>query len=394
MRISNRTIYQNINLHLSNLTEELKNIQEQIATGKRINKPSDDPIATTQALRLRKVLSQIDQYGENIEHGSSWLKVTDVALGTIDQLISQTIDIAYQMSVGTGTAAERQSLAPQIQRLLEQCIQIGNTQLNGRYIFSGYQDDSPAFTDDLTIRPASADPGNDPAYTGTATSSGTYTDLYGKQYVVEITTGGAVGVARYRVSEDGGATWGPDDAFATSTSPTPVYESADLGVRIAFSDSGTLAPGDRFSIDVSHYQGDSGEIEIVTGSSSRTEINLTGDEIFGEAGSDLLDVLAGLKNALEANDPTGIRDSIGPLVQFQSGMTGHRTEVGSRLESIEVYKKILSGLDLLHTNRLSDIEEVDLAQAITLLQVKQTLYESALYSASQILSLNLVDFLR
>jgi flagellar hook-associated protein 3 FlgL len=75
-------------------------------------------------------------------------------------------------------------------------------------------------------------------------------------------------------------------------------------------------------------------------------------------------------------------------------MTGHRTEVGSRLESIEVYKKILSGLDLLHTNRLSDIEEVDLAQAITLLQVKQTLYESALYSASQILSLNLVDFLR
>jgi flagellar hook-associated protein 3 FlgL len=277
MRISNRTIYQNINFHLSNLTEELKNIQEQIATGKRINKPSDDPIGITRAMRLRKVLSQIDQYGENIQHGSSWLEVTDVALGTIRQFISQAIDVVSQMSVGTGSAGERQSATQEIQSILEQLVQIGNTQLNGRYIFSGYQDDSAPFTDDLTILPTSPDPGNNPGYTGVTTSSGTYTGLDSRQYVVEITTSGGVGVARYRVSEDGGATWGPDDAFVTSTSPTPVYQSTDMGVQIAFSDSGTLTAGDRFSIDVSRYQGDSGEIEIVVGSSSQIEINLTGD---------------------------------------------------------------------------------------------------------------------
>ncbi len=393
MRISNRTIYRNISFHLSNLTEELKNIQQQIATEKRIHKPSDDPIGTTQALRLRKVLSQIDQYRKNVEYGTSWLKVTDVGLATIKEFISQAIDIASQMSVGTGTASEREAAAQGVQALLDQILQIGNMQLNGRYVFSGYQDDSPAFTDDLMIRPASADPGNDPAYTGTATSSGTYTGLYSRPYVVEITTGGAVGVARYRVSEDGGASWGPADAFVTSTSPTPVYNSTDLGVRIAFSDSGTLTPGDRFSIDVSRYQGDSGVIEIVTGNSSRVEMNLTGNEVFGQAGSELFDVLTELRIALEADDSAGIQATLGPLVQFQTGMIGHQTEVGSRLERIEVSKKILSDLDLQHTNRLDEIVGVDIAHLAMLLQVKQTIYESALYSASQILSLNLVDLL-
>ena len=139
MRISNQTIYRNINFRLSKLTEELKTIQEQIATGKRVNKPSDDPIGTTEALRLRKVLSQMEQYGENIKHGSSWLEVTNVALGGVRQFISQAIDVVSQMSVGTGTAGEKQGAAQEVQSILEQLQQIGNTQLNGRYVFSGYQ---------------------------------------------------------------------------------------------------------------------------------------------------------------------------------------------------------------------------------------------------------------
>ncbi len=393
MRISNQTIYRNINFRLANLAEELKTIQEQIATGKKINRPSDDPIGTTQALRLRKVLSQIEQYGENIEHGSSWLKVTGVALGTIHQFVSQAVDVVSQLSVGTGTAGERQAASQEIQSILDQLVQVGNTQLNGQYIFSGYQSNLPAFADDLTIGPASAGPGNDPAYTGMATSSGAYTGLYSKPYWVEITTGGGVGVARFRVSEDGGATWGPDDAFATSTSPTPVYQSGDQGVQIAFTDSGTLTPGDRFSIQVSRYQGDSGEIEIVTGNSIRTEINLTGEEVFGEAGSDLFDILTGLKNAIDANDRAGIEASLAPLVQSQVRTRGHQAEMGSREERIEFCKKVLSDLDLRYTSQLSETEELDMARAITLLQVKQTLYESALRSASQILHLNFVELL-
>lgn len=380
--------------HLSNLTQELKKIQEQIATGKRINKPSDDPIGASRAMRLRKALSQIDQYEKNIQFGSTWLNVTDVALKTIQQFLSQAVDVASQMSIGTGTTGERQAAAQSIQNLLNQIIQVGNTQLDGRSIFAGFQDRSPAYSNDLLILPASAEPGNSPAYTGTVASSGAYTGVSGKSYMVEVTTGGAVGVALFRVSEDGGVTWGPDDAFTTATSPTAIYQFADLGVQIAFSDSGTLTAGDRFSIDVSRYQGDSGEIEIVTSHSSRVDVNLTGNEVFGPTGNDLFDVLTGLKNGLETNDRTAIQASMASLVRFQTNLIGLRSEVGSRQERIGVYKKILSELDLNHSNRLSEVEGIDIAQVATLLQVKQVFYESALYSANQLLRLNFVDFMR
>ena len=82
-----------------------------------------------------------------------------------------------------------------------------------------------------------------------------------------------------------------------------------------------------------------------------------------------------MKDALEANDLAGIQASLDPLVQFQNRMIGHQAEVGSRQERIEVCKNILSDLNLNYSNQLSDTEGIDMTQAITLLQVKQTVYE-------------------
>lgn len=100
------------------------------------------------------------------------------------------------------------------------------------------------------IEDATANSGN--TYAGTPTSSGTYTGTDNKTYLIEITTAGDVGTAQFKVSEDGGVTWGADDTYGTSTSATAIWDeinSSDQGVEIAFS-SGTFAAGDRFYIDV------------------------------------------------------------------------------------------------------------------------------------------------
>lgn len=99
-----------------------------------------------------------------------------------------------------------------------------------------------------TIEDAVSDSSN--AFDGTATASGTYTGTTTKNYVVEITTGGAVGVAQFKVSEDGGLTWSAVDAFTTSASATNIYSSSDEGTQIAFA-AGTadFVVGDRFMID-------------------------------------------------------------------------------------------------------------------------------------------------
>ena len=99
----------------------------------------------------------------------------------------------------------------------------------------------------------SAQAGSTNTFDGTVSSNsgvGNYTGTTTKRYVVEITTGGEISTAKFRVSEDGGITWSANDAFTTSTSPTSIYSSTDQGVKISFTAGVTnFAVGDRFSID-------------------------------------------------------------------------------------------------------------------------------------------------
>jgi len=398
MRVSNRGLYYNVNLQLGNIAEQLKQINEQIASQKRINKPSDDPIGITQALRLKKVLSQIGQYGKNIQHGQSWLSITDSALQTVNGLIVRGKEIANQMATGTYGEDQRSNAAQEVKNIIAQLVQVGNTKLIGRYIFSGYQEDTAAFRDDLYIHNAIANSSNNADYTGSATSSGAYTGLYSKQYVVKITTGGAVGAAAYTVSEDGGVTWGSDVLTSFAPAGTPVYNdinSTDQGARITFSASGTLTAGDQFTIEVSRYNGDEHDMEIAIGSSAQMKINLTGTTVFGEAGeNNIFDILVGLKDSLENNNIEGIQVGLDQLNKFQPRVVGNMADVGSRLNRIDMCKNILSDLDSNNTERLSDIEDLDMVKAINDLNMKQTTYKAILYSVSQIVGLSLVDFLR
>jgi flagellar hook-associated protein 3 FlgL len=127
------------------MTGQLKSLNEQISSGKRINRPSDDPIGITQSMGLNNILSKIDQYQKNIGFGQSWLTATESSLQGISDLIVRGKEIANQMATGTYSADQRANAAQEVQSLLDQTMEIGNTKVNGRYIFSGYHEQSPAY---------------------------------------------------------------------------------------------------------------------------------------------------------------------------------------------------------------------------------------------------------
>jgi len=405
MRVTQSTIYQNISQNISKITEQLKNVNEQIGSSKRINKPSDDPLGLTHALNLKGVLSRINQYGTNINHSQTWLQATESSLQSVQELITRAKILANQMSTETYNATDRANAAEEVQNIIEQLVQLGNTQVNGRYIFSGDKDRTAAFGLDFTINPAVAGPGNNAAYTGTATSSGTYTGLYSKRYVVEITTPGAVGTAEYRVSEDGGVTWGPNTFTTSLAGPTDVYSdnsredppADDQGVHIDFTNSGTLTLLDRFTIEVSQYNGDQGDMNIIIGPAAQLKTNVAGDTAFGQAGdtdNNLFDILAGFKNSLQNNDTLGVQAALAQLGNAQDNNTSNLADVGSRLNRIEVNKNMLSELEANNTNRLSGIEDLDIAKASLELNSKQMIFQAALYSAAKVTGLSLLNYLR
>jgi len=146
MRVGTASLYAGFQLRLQHLAANLKNLNEKIASGKKLNRPSDDPIAMVEAMQFKTTTRQIDQYGRNLKTAVSWLTTSESALSKILELVERTRELAVQMSSGTQNDETRDGAAVEVGELLDEAISLGNTQLSGQYIFSGYETATAPFT--------------------------------------------------------------------------------------------------------------------------------------------------------------------------------------------------------------------------------------------------------
>jgi flagellar hook-associated protein 3 FlgL len=137
MRVTNNMIFgattRNARMHL----DKLYDIQNQMATGKKISRPSDDPTAADRAMLLRGTLQQQEQYGENIRDASTWLNVTDGALAEAAKVLGEVRVLAVQASSDTLDKDERLAIVETVGQLKKQLQVIANSEVNGRYMFGG-----------------------------------------------------------------------------------------------------------------------------------------------------------------------------------------------------------------------------------------------------------------
>ncbi|WP_291632455.1 flagellar hook-associated protein FlgL, partial [Clostridium sp.] len=137
MRITNSMLSNNFLRDMRTNLNKLSTIQTQMATGKQINRPSDDP---AKASKIMKMYSEIDankQYNTNIKNTSNWLDVTDTTLDRVGKVIGR-ID---ELLVSTGGAAtdvnSRSAIKDEINQRVEELSQLLNTSFDGKYIFGG-----------------------------------------------------------------------------------------------------------------------------------------------------------------------------------------------------------------------------------------------------------------
>jgi flagellar hook-associated protein 3 FlgL len=143
MRITNLMLSNNMLNNISKNLVRMDKYQNQLATGKKIDKPSDDPVVAARALKLRTDVGEIKQFKENANDASSWLEITDDALAKMDEVMQRTRQLAVQAANGTNTPGETQKIAAEMKELKEQLIQLSNSTYAGRYLFSGFQTDKP-----------------------------------------------------------------------------------------------------------------------------------------------------------------------------------------------------------------------------------------------------------
>lgn len=146
MRVTQNITTGNFIRYIHQHAENLLKTQRQIATQKRINKSSDDPIGMGQVLGYRTNLAATDQYQENIEKGITRLEFNEATLDLASDLVNTARRLAADYSGSTLSVRERQSLAFQVKDLYDQVMQMANSKFNGNFIFSGHATNTAPFS--------------------------------------------------------------------------------------------------------------------------------------------------------------------------------------------------------------------------------------------------------
>src|ERR1700677_1621750 len=129
---------------------QIQNYVQELATGKRVNVPSDDPAAAAADVENQASQSQNDQYLQNTSNLEGSLQTADSTLSSVVTALNQAISLGTQGANGTESSSNQQEIAQQVQSIQSQIVQLANTNYQGSYIFGGTATQSAPFTLDPT----------------------------------------------------------------------------------------------------------------------------------------------------------------------------------------------------------------------------------------------------
>ncbi len=151
MRITNKIMQNNslYNINNNKVTEDQLNTM--MSTGKKLARPSDDPVIAIRALRLRSNVTQLSQYYEkNAKDAQSWLDVTADALSTITAVLTDSVKQATKGASKDLTLDDLETIVTQMDALANEYYSTGNVDYAGRYVFTGYRTDTSLTFDKTT----------------------------------------------------------------------------------------------------------------------------------------------------------------------------------------------------------------------------------------------------
>ena len=141
MRVTQSMIANSSLRNISNSYSKIAKLDEQIATGKKFTKPSDNPVSAMRAMGYRTDLNRIGQYQANISEVRNWVDSTDDALDNVNSALQKIRELTVQASNGSLEENQRKYIAEEITQLREQIVSIADTQVGGKYIFGGTKTD-------------------------------------------------------------------------------------------------------------------------------------------------------------------------------------------------------------------------------------------------------------
>ncbi|WAH37686.1 flagellar hook-associated protein FlgL [Alicyclobacillus dauci] len=146
MRVTQGMVSSQVLFDIESNYQRLSTYQNEAATGKKINTPSDDPIGVQFAMKYQNQLAYYNQYQQNADQATSQLNYTDSTMSEAQTVMQRARDLAVQGANGTYTQSDMASMASEVSQLYQQLVSVGNSQYNGSYIFDVTSTTTPPYT--------------------------------------------------------------------------------------------------------------------------------------------------------------------------------------------------------------------------------------------------------
>lgn len=164
MRATQTTTYRSLQSFLDRTSDRLQKLQLQAATGKRINRASDDPTAISPVLSAKTQIQSSDRYIETIESGLDRIDNMDGYLDSIENTLVRAKEISIAAVNGSLSQADMATYADEVHQLRESLLSDANAQVDGKFLFAGFAEDSQPFILNTTYDPATYDPADPTTY--------------------------------------------------------------------------------------------------------------------------------------------------------------------------------------------------------------------------------------
>ena len=292
MRVTDSMLYDNSNAGLASELAALQAKIDQVSSGHKLNKPSDNPADVQASISLTDALSQLNQFVRNIDNATSKLSAMDTALSSAGDLMQRANELAIEAANGTLDASQRQSVGAEVTQLTAALAQLANSKVGDDYIFGGFRTDRPPY---------------------------------------QVSSTGAVGP----------------------------------------------------------YQGDEGVATTRIGNSSTIQVSMPADGVFGSALAALTQLQADLNGGQGVQQTT-----IGQISAAMDTVVQGQATVGARENRLTDAKTAQQNLIDSNQQLLSQLEDTDMASAITQLSQLQTTYQATLAVTAKVMQTSLIDYLR
>jgi flagellar hook-associated protein 3 FlgL len=386
-------IYNNVSFALLINTEAMTKLQEQVSTGSRINRISDDSTSAYQVLGLETKQKSLDTYIKIINETSDSLEMSSNVLQTIMSSLSNVRTQLTQVANGIYSEDARKRTSEGINDILEEMVTLANTKNAQRYVFGGSDTNSAPYLAERTdgkITSVTYQGGLQNRNVEIAPGMKSSSMLVGEDVFCSDERGTPVFFGTTGVKEGTGTSSVKGDTWLRVTGSAGNWSLSIDGGLTTFSTDGT-------DTNLAVTNSENGQVLYV----DTTQISEEGVELVRTPGTyNLFDTLISIRDILNNEENLSeaqIRElqdtTLSSIEEISSHLTQTEVSVGSKIGFLDNLKESLTDIKYNAEDESTSLQEADIAQITVDLSRREVLYQMSLSIAGKLLSTSLLDYI-